>query len=62
MACSVPCEGEGLDAGMANALAFIYSAQGADPQLGDIDHNNMVDIAQAQLLDMILGNPGLATH
>ncbi len=62
--CTAECSSGGISGGVANALAAIYvlPTVGQDPQVADGDENGIIDLAQMQLLDLILANPSVVTH
>ncbi len=62
--CAAVCSGPGVAAGVAAALMSVYAtaSPALDPNTHDGDGNGIVDLAQCQLLDLILNNPGLASH
>lgn len=63
-ACDVVCSSTGIAAGAEQALRAIYTHRLVDenPDTTDADDNNIIDAAQARLLDRILADPALPAH
>ncbi|HPO15656.1 MAG TPA: CehA/McbA family metallohydrolase, partial [Candidatus Hydrogenedentes bacterium] len=59
--CTMICGSNGIAAGVADALTAVYgtASLALDPNTHDGDGNGMVDLAQCQLLDLILSNPSM---